>query len=119
MESLSRAVWLSDVDKKAGSGAGRSRLKLVKRSRDLTILEITIREGRNRQIRQMLARVGYKLRELTRIKMGPLTLEGLSTGQFRFLTPREIAKLQKTAREQSPHQPPVSKSKQTTRPQRS
>ena len=97
MESLSRSVWLSDADTKAGSRAGRSRLKLVKRSRDITVLEITIREGRNRQIRRMVAQVGYKVRELTRIKMGPLTLDGLSTGAFRHLTAREVAQLRKIA----------------------
>jgi 23S rRNA pseudouridine2605 synthase len=101
MEALSRGVWLTDVQTKGDSRTGRSRLKLVKRSRDLTILEITIREGRNRQIRRMLAQVGYKVRELTRIKMGPLTLEGLSTGAFRHLTAREVAQLQKVAHPRS------------------
>jgi hypothetical protein len=46
----------------------------------------------------MLAGVGHKVKDLTRIKMGPLTLEGLAPGQFRELTPREVKELQRLAR---------------------
>jgi len=96
MQALSRGVWLSDGGAAAvGSRTGRSFVKVVKRSRDLTILEITIREGRNGHIRRLLARVGHKVRDLTRIKMGPLTLEGLAPGKSRNLTSREIMQLRK------------------------
>jgi 23S rRNA pseudouridine2605 synthase len=101
MQTLSRNVWLSDGGAAAvGSKTGRSFVKIVKRSRDLTVLEITIREGRNGHIRRLLAKIGHKVRELTRIKMGPLTLEGLQPGKFRALTKAEIAQLKKiTSRE--------------------
>ena len=94
MQALSRGVWLSDGGAAAvGSKTGRSFVKIVKRSRDLTIVEITIREGRNGHIRRLLARVGHKVRDLTRIKMGPLTVEGLAPGKFRSLTSKEISQL--------------------------
>jgi 23S rRNA pseudouridine2605 synthase len=93
VEELSKGVWLADAKTGKGFKTGRSHIKVAKRSRDKTILEITIREGRNRQVRRMLARIGHKVRDLTRIKMGPLTLEGLQPGQFRLLTPREVRAL--------------------------
>jgi 23S rRNA pseudouridine2605 synthase len=102
MQALSKNVWLSDGGAAAvGSKTGRSFVKIVKRSRDLTIVEITIREGRNGHIRRLLARVGHKVRELTRIKMGPLTLEGLAPGKFRSLTGKEIGQLRGMTRDRS------------------
>lgn len=92
MHALSRSVWLGDGGA-GGSPSRRSFVKIVKRARDLTILEITLREGRSGHIRRLVARIGSKLRELTRIKMGPLTLQGLAPGQFRSLTAREISQL--------------------------
>ena len=62
------------------------------------MLELTIREGRNRQVRRMLAKLGHKVRELTRVQMGPLTLRGLNPGEVRMLTPREVRDLKKLAR---------------------
>src|SRR3712207_8276532 len=59
-----------------------------KRARDKSVLELTLREGRNRQVRRMLAKVGHKVRKLTRTRMGPLTLHGLEPGDMRMLTPR-------------------------------
>jgi 23S rRNA pseudouridine2605 synthase len=91
-QELEQGVWLADP-KKGGFRTGRSRIKIVKRGRERSILEITIKEGRNRQVRRMLARIGHKVRELTRVKMGPLELHGLGPGEFRPLTPRELKSL--------------------------
>ncbi len=97
LEQLEKGIWLADKQGK-GFKTGRSHIRIVKRMRERSVLEITIREGRNRQVRRMLASVGHKVQDLTRIKMGPLTLEGLSPGQFRELTPREVKELQRAAR---------------------
>jgi 23S rRNA pseudouridine2605 synthase len=94
---LEKGIWLADPHKRVGFKTGRSRIRILKRARDKSILEITIREGRNRQVRRMLASVGHKVRDLTRIKLGPLTLEGLQPGRFRELTPREVKSLRKLA----------------------
>jgi 23S rRNA pseudouridine2605 synthase len=101
VEELSKGVWLADPKSNKGFKTGRSHIKVAKRSRDKTILEITIREGRNRQVRRMLARIGHKVRDLTRIKMGPLTLHGLQPGQFRMLTPREVRELHHLGKERA------------------
>jgi 23S rRNA pseudouridine2605 synthase len=97
MQALSKTVWLSDGVSTSGPKAKikpvHSHLKIVTRSRDMTVLDITIREGRSRQIRRILTKFGHKVRDLTRIAMGPLTLQGLSPGQFRHLTNREVSQL--------------------------
>lgn len=58
-----------------------------------TILEITLREGRNREIRRLLARVGHKVLRLKRIAIGPLVLGELPAGESRRLKPEEVASL--------------------------
>lgn len=72
-----------------------SSIELVHRDRDRTRLKITLAEGRNRQIRRMMAKLGHPVRKLRRLKIGPLTLKGLKPGQWRDLTPRELEQLQR------------------------
>jgi len=61
-----------------------------------TWLEITIREGRYRQIRRMCAALGHPVLKLKRIQYGPIRLGDLKPGTYRYLTPHEVKKLQKT-----------------------
>jgi 23S rRNA pseudouridine2605 synthase len=56
-------------------------------------LEITLHEGRNREVRRLLESVGHPVSKLRRVSLGPLTLRGLKAGAFRSLAPAEIAKL--------------------------
>lgn len=56
-------------------------------------VELTIHEGRKRQVRRMFAVVGYKVEKLTRTKIGNLDLKGLREGEYRPLTRREISEL--------------------------
>jgi pseudouridine synthase len=97
VDEMARGVWLADPKTGKGFKTGRTHVRIVKRSRDKSQLELTLREGRNRQVRRMLARLGHKVRDLTRIKMGPLTLQGLGPGEFRPLTPREVRELREMA----------------------
>ncbi|MBV8781570.1 MAG: rRNA pseudouridine synthase [Phycisphaerae bacterium] len=94
VERLQSGVWLADRGK-GGWKTGRTRIHVTKRLREKSVLEITIREGRNRQVRRMLASAGHKVRELTRVKMGPLTLHNLPVGAVRMLTAREVKELKK------------------------
>jgi 23S rRNA pseudouridine2605 synthase len=67
-------------------------------SRDaLTKLVITLREGRNRQVRRMCVSIGHPVRKLTRTRMGPIKLGDLRPGHWRDLTPREVEKLKGAA----------------------
>jgi 23S rRNA pseudouridine2605 synthase len=57
------------------------------------VLEITIREGRKRQVRRMCEAIGHPVTELTRIAFGPLRLTDLAPGQHRRLTAAEVQRL--------------------------
>jgi 23S rRNA pseudouridine2605 synthase len=81
----------------------------VKGARPTSKLTITIREGRNRQIRKMCSAVGLPVRDLRRIRMGPIGLGRLKPGQWRDLTPEEVRRL-KTLRLDSGRTLPKSRS---------
>lgn len=88
-EQLAGGVQLDD-------GPTRSaEVKHVRDSAHYTFLELTITEGRNRQVRRMLEAIGSKVLKLVRIRLGPLTLEGLRIGGWRDLEPHEIAALRR------------------------
>jgi len=95
VEELGKGVWLADKETGKGFKTARTHAKVIKRGRESSVLELTLREGRNRQVRRMLAKLGHKVRDLTRVRMGPLTLEGLAVGHVRPLTPREVKELRK------------------------
>jgi len=60
--------------------------------------DVRLREGRNRQIRRMLAAMGYRVQRLQRTAIGPLRLGRLPAGASRLLTPGEIAALRRAWR---------------------
>ena len=55
-----------------------------------TILEMTLYQGLNRQIRKMLEILGHNVISLKRISIGPIELQGLKKGQFKYLKPKQI-----------------------------
>jgi len=63
------------------------------RLKEKACLEMTLREGRKRQIKRMLSKIGYRVVDLKRIKEGALGLGLLSEGRWRILTEKEIAEL--------------------------
>ena len=67
----------------------------VKGDRPTTLLTMTIREGRNRQIRKMCSAVGLPVRDLRRVRMGPIGLGRLKPGQWRDLSAEEVRRLTK------------------------
>lgn len=70
-----------------------AKVEVTRQSEKHTFLEMTITEGRNRQVRRMLEAVGSHVLKLVRVKLGPLTLEGLNIGTWRELTEPEVARL--------------------------
>ena len=62
-----------------------------------TLLEITIHEGRKRQVKRMLAAVGHPIIKLQRTEVAFLNLKGLSPGQYRYLNSEEVERLMITA----------------------
>jgi 23S rRNA pseudouridine2605 synthase len=78
-----------------------------------TILEMVLDEGRNREVRRLLAKVGHKVQRLKRIAVGPVRLGELPAGAVRSLTKQEIQALQNAVATGS------EKSKEETRPRAS
>lgn len=71
----------------------RPKVKLLEERGQKARLEITIHEGRNRQIRRMCEAVGMEVTRLKRIREGALSLGNLPMGTWRYLTPEEVKKL--------------------------
>jgi len=91
LEKLRGGVWLAE------GKTGRARISIIHQQREKTILEITLREGRNREIRRMLAKIGHKVRRLSRICIGRISTRKLPLGAFRKLTPAEVKYLYELA----------------------
>lgn len=70
-----------------------AKVSVIQKRKDATILELTIFEGKKRQIRRMCKAIKLTLLDLQRIKFGNLTLEGLKSGEYRELTGKEVEKL--------------------------
>lgn len=70
---------------------------------DKTHLKMILKEGQNREIRRLLARVGYKVLSLKRVAIGPLKLKGIATGQWRKLNNQEMITLRKAIKKASYH----------------
>ena len=66
-------------------------VEIVEENNTRIVLDITIREGRNRQIRRMCELAGLRVERLTRIAEGPIRLGDLPIGKMRQLTEKEIA----------------------------
>ena len=69
---------------------GAAEARVVKQGAGSAVVEIAIREGKNRQVRKMLAAVGCRVMELERIAIGPVKLGRLKPGHFRKMTRSEI-----------------------------
>jgi len=68
-------------------------VRIKGRRKNSTILEMVLDEGRNREIRRLLAKVGHRVNRLTRIAVGPIRLGEMPRGVSRRLTPEEVRKL--------------------------
>lgn len=73
------------------------KVKNQDKEKSTTLVEITITEGRNRQVRRMFEYFGHEVSKLQRIEFGPLNLTGLNAGEGRVLTPHEVKTLRHLA----------------------
>jgi 23S rRNA pseudouridine2605 synthase len=89
IEKLKKGVWLAE------GKTGRTAVKVLRRGRNVSTVEIVIRQGLNRQVRRMLAKVGLGVKSLTRTKIGKIGLRGVGVGKYRQLTDSELAYLRK------------------------
>ncbi len=72
-------------------------VRIKSRRKRSTVLEMVLDEGRNREIRRLLARVGHKVQRLKRVAVGPVRLGELPTGAVRPLSRKEIQSLHRAA----------------------
>ncbi|MDZ4819939.1 MAG: pseudouridine synthase, partial [Planctomycetota bacterium] len=79
--------------------AHAKRVRIKGRYKQSTTLEIVLDEGRNREVRRLLARVGHKVLRLKRIALGRLRLGSLAPGEYRSLQKKEIDELKHGALE--------------------
>jgi 23S rRNA pseudouridine2605 synthase len=99
LEQLLRGVWLAE-------GKVRTRrVRRLKKQGESTWLRIVLAEGKNREIRRMLARLGHKVLSLKREAIGPVRLDRLPKGKARRLSGMELQALkQAVARRSAKHQ---------------
>ena len=74
--------------------AAPAKVRVVAAGRDRSVVDVTIHEGRNRQVRRMFDALGYPVRQLTRLRFGPIALGALASGHTRGLSSRERAALE-------------------------
>ena len=91
LNQLTEGVWLAEGKVRA------KRVRIAGKRGESTVLEMVLAEGKNREVRRMLAKLGHKVMTLTRVAVGPITLKGLSLGQYRPLSSFEIDLLRKVA----------------------
>ncbi|MCL4871261.1 MAG: rRNA pseudouridine synthase [Anaerolineae bacterium] len=77
-----------------GQMTAPAKVKVDKTMPGATWLTVILREGKKRQIRRVAAALGHEVRQLIRIRIGPLHLSGVEPGQWRHLTPAELRALQ-------------------------
>jgi pseudouridine synthase len=95
LEKLRHGVFVdgertAPAEVRRGAVVGKGRQQTTK-------LTITLREGRNRQVRRMCASVGHSVRQLTRTRMGPIRLGDLRPGHWRDLSAAEVKSLKNAA----------------------
>lgn len=87
LDGMRAGVRLSD------GWAGFERVRVIKRSTERSILLVELGEGKNREVRRVLAALGLPVRSLRRVSIGALSDRKLKTGQWRFLTKAEVGML--------------------------
>lgn len=92
VRSLQRGLHLGDFR------AAGAKIRVVAVRRDHSVVELTIHEGRNRQVRRMFEALGHPVLTLARTRFGPLRLGALAVGAVRPLTARELAALERHRR---------------------
>lgn len=83
LAKLRKGVYLSE-----GRAVPES-LRVVRRTPQQTVVRVVLREGRNREVRRMFAKMRYGVKSLKRVQIGDLRLQGVPRGRVRFLSVRE------------------------------
>ncbi|MBL8841814.1 MAG: rRNA pseudouridine synthase [Planctomycetes bacterium] len=95
LAKLMEGVWLSE------GKTAPARVMTLRKTREFTTILITLHEGRNREVRRMLAKVELPVTKLLRVQVGSVKLGTLKRGEWRLLAPWEVQALQ----EEQPQRP--------------
>jgi 23S rRNA pseudouridine2605 synthase len=90
VEKLNKGIWLSE------GKSSHTAVRILKRGHEKSLIEVSITERLNREVRRMLSRVGLPVKSLKRTGIGKITDHGLGVGQFRLLTHAEVNYLRKS-----------------------
>lgn len=77
-----------------GQMTAPAKVEVIDSERNQTWLRVIMHEGRKRQIREVAGTLGYRVKYLQRVRLGPLRLTNLKVGQWRHLSPSEVKQLQ-------------------------
>lgn len=94
IKELKNGVIIDNIKTKKA----KVKTKHYDKKKNTSIVEITITEGRNHQVKKMFEKVGHEVLKLKREKIAFLTLEGLLSKEYRVLTPKEVKKLYNLAK---------------------
>jgi 23S rRNA pseudouridine2605 synthase len=86
-----------------GEQAAGAKLRVVSVRSGSSVIDITVHEGRNRQVRRMFEAVGHPVQALVRLRFGPISLGDLPVGHTRELTPKELSALRRVASQDGKH----------------
>lgn len=89
IEKLRKGIRLED------GVTAPAKVKRIRKTENNSWLEITLHEGKKRQIRRMLEKVGHPVLKLKRIRINGIELGNLESGKYRYLMPDEVDKIKK------------------------
>ncbi|MCM2531778.1 rRNA pseudouridine synthase [Neobacillus pocheonensis] len=95
LRKLEKGIRLED----GKTAPAKVKMLSMDKKKQTSIIEIVIHEGRNRQVRRMFEAIGHEVTKLKRERFGFLTLNGLTAGDARELTPHEVKQLRALAME--------------------
>ena len=80
------------------TGKAKVKIKKIDKKKKSSLIELTIYEGKNHQVKKMFEAIGYRVSKLKREKFAGLTLDGLKSGEYRHLNIKEVKKLYAVAK---------------------
>lgn len=80
------------------TGKAKVKIKKIDKKKKSSLIELTIYEGKNHQVKKMFEAIGYKVSKLKREKFAGLSLDGLKSGEYRHLNIKEVKKLYAVAK---------------------
>lgn len=89
IKQLSDGVYIDNIK----TARAKVKLRKLDKKNQLSIIELTIHEGKNHQIKRMFETVGCEVVKLKRESVSFLNLKGLNAGDYRYLSPKEVKKL--------------------------